>query len=52
MRDHADLEPDYAFWALLLEPVTEGRYKRVGVAILLPSAYEILKIGVQKFEIV
>jgi hypothetical protein len=36
----------------MLEKVDEGRYKRVGVAILLSAACEALEIGLQEFEIV
>ena len=40
------------YWALLLDRVGENKFKRVGIASLLPVAYKAFKIEVQEFEIV
>ena len=47
-----DLNPAHVYWALLLARVDGGRYRRVGVAILLPLAYEVLQVELQEFEII
>ncbi|KAF2832794.1 HET-domain-containing protein [Ophiobolus disseminans] len=39
-------------WCLLLEPVSEGKYKRVGIAILYPHAVKELGATLEEFEIV
>jgi hypothetical protein len=40
------------YWALLLELVDGKKFKRVGIASLLPVAYEAFQFEVQDFEIV
>ena len=44
--------PQFVYWALLLEQVDESKYKRVGFAALLPVAYEVFKVQVQQFKII
>lgn len=52
MTYHTEQDPDFMYWLLLLEQVGEAKYRRVGMAILLPIAYDAFKVQVQKFEIV
>ena len=40
------------YWALLLEQLDENKFKRVGIATLLPIAYEAFQVQLQKFEII
>lgn len=42
----------HRYWALLLDEIDEGRFKRVGVAILRDVAYEVLGAGVRNFQII
>jgi hypothetical protein len=43
---------DFVYWCLLLEPAGEGKYTRVGVAILYPRAFEALGAVEAEFEII
>jgi hypothetical protein len=43
---------DFVYWCLLLEPAGEGRYTRVGLAMLYPDAFEALGAEVACFEII
>ena len=54
MAEHLHLEETapFKYWALLLEPVGDNRYKRVGIAMLYPHAYQALGVQVEEFEIV
>jgi hypothetical protein len=49
---HTERNPEFAYWALLLEKVNESSYRRVGIAILFPTAYEALQVDVQEFTVV
>jgi hypothetical protein len=40
------------YWALLLEPMDSGKYRRVGLAMLHPDAPEALGTEVADIEIV
>jgi hypothetical protein len=48
---HYMCEPTFAYWALVLEPVNEGTYKRVGLAMLYLHAFEDLGTTLQQFQI-
>lgn len=52
MTYHTKQDPDFMYWLLLLEQVGEAKFRRVGMAILMPDAYKAFKVKVQKFEIV
>lgn len=43
---------DYVYWALMIEPVGEASYRRVGIAMLYPHALESESKISTKFEIV
>jgi hypothetical protein len=43
---------DFVYWCLLLEPAGEGKYTRVGVALLYPHAFEALGAAEEEFEII
>lgn len=40
------------YWCLLLEPVGEAKYKRVGVAMLYPHALDVLGVENTNFAII
>jgi hypothetical protein len=40
------------YWALLLEPVGEAKYKRVGIAMLYPQAIKALNLEFSEIEII
>ncbi|KAH7080586.1 heterokaryon incompatibility protein-domain-containing protein [Paraphoma chrysanthemicola] len=46
------LDVDFIYWTLLLDHVKEGKYKRVGVGVLFPSAYEAFKVEYKDIELV
>ncbi|KAH3918334.1 hypothetical protein HBI56_142040 [Parastagonospora nodorum] len=41
----------FVYWCLVLEPTGEGKYKRVGLAMLYPHAFESMKPEMTEFEI-
>lgn len=43
---------DTIYWCLLLEPLREAMYKRVGVAMLYPHALDVLGAEKTDFTIV
>jgi hypothetical protein len=43
---------NFVYWCLLLEPVGEGKYTRVGMAMLYPHAVEALGAEDAEFEII
>jgi hypothetical protein len=43
---------EFVYWCLLLEPAGEGKYKRVGLAMLYPHAFEALGAEEMHFEII
>jgi hypothetical protein len=43
---------DFVYWCLLLEPAGEGRYTRVGLAMLYPHAFKALDPKLADFEII
>lgn len=49
---HTEQNPDFVYRALLLEGVDEDKFRRVGIATLLPAAYNAFQLEVQEFEIV
>jgi len=49
---HIERNPLFVYWVLLLEQVSDGVFKRVGMGTLLPVAYEGLRVQVQEFEII
>ena len=42
----------FVYWALIVEPVGEAKFKRVGLAMLYPQAFKRLKAEFAEFEIV
>jgi hypothetical protein len=42
----------FLYWALLLEPVGEAKYKRVGIAVLYPHAFDHPSKELSEFEII
>ena len=52
MTYRTEQDPDFMYWVLLLEKVGEAKFRRVGMAILMPVAYKAFRVKVQKFEIV
>jgi len=42
----------FVYFCLLLDSVGEGKYKRVGMALLYPHAFEAMKPAMAEFEIV
>jgi hypothetical protein len=40
------------YWCLILEPAGEGNYKRVGLDMLYPHAFEAMKPEMTEFEII
>jgi hypothetical protein len=40
------------YWCLLLEPAGEGKYTRVGLAMLYPDAFKALGADLANFEII
>ncbi|KAH4209162.1 hypothetical protein HBI52_106870 [Parastagonospora nodorum] len=42
----------FVYWCLILEPAGEGKYKRVGLAMLYPHAFESMKPEMTDFEII
>jgi hypothetical protein len=42
----------FVYWTLLLEPVSEAKYKRIGIAMLYPNAFKLLKPTLAEFEII
>ncbi|KAI4606444.1 hypothetical protein J4E80_010196 [Alternaria sp. BMP 0032] len=49
---HIERYPFCVYWALLLELVDGNRFRRVGMALLLPIAYEVFQVQVQDYEII
>ena len=49
---YIDQDPEFWYWALALEQIGESKFRRVGMGILLPAAYEAFQVQVQEFEIV
>jgi hypothetical protein len=49
---HLHVSSKFVYWALLLEPVGEAKYKRVGMAILYPHAFEALDARPAEYEII
>ena len=49
---HTEQYPAFVYWALLLELVHGNKFRRVGIASLLPVAHEAFQFEVQDFEIV
>ncbi|KAH7096035.1 heterokaryon incompatibility protein-domain-containing protein [Paraphoma chrysanthemicola] len=43
---------DFIYWTLLLDKVEEGKYKRVGVGVLFPSAYEAFRVEYKEIGLV
>jgi hypothetical protein len=43
---------DFVYWCLLLEPAGEGKYTRVGLAMLYPHAFKTLDPKLADFEII
>jgi hypothetical protein len=41
----------FVYWCLLLEPAGEGKFTRVGLAMLYPDAFQALGAEFTEFEI-
>lgn len=54
MNFHEFARSKYVYWALLLEPLREAktRYKRVGMAMLYPTVYDLNNKDLVELEIV
>jgi hypothetical protein len=50
--EHLILTSNFTYWCLLLEPVGDAKYKRIGIAMLYPHAFEALGAERCEFEII
>jgi hypothetical protein len=50
--DRLSISAKFVYWTLLLEPIEEASYKRVGIAILYPHGFEALDAWPAEFEII
>ena len=50
--NHLASTTTHVYWALVIEPVGEAKYKRVGLAMLYPRAFELCSKEFTEFEIV
>jgi hypothetical protein len=48
---HLRKNSKFVYWALLLEPVGEAKYERVGITLLYPQAIKVLNMEFAEIEI-
>ena len=49
---HIERDPDFVYWALLLEQISDSEFRRVGMGTFLPVVYEAMQVQVREFEII